>query len=79
MRLDIRLPIGILFAVIGATLTVFGITSDPAVYVRSLGHNVNVWWGVVLLAFGVTFTWFGARSRAEPPPTVPGNGEPRPE
>jgi membrane protein implicated in regulation of membrane protease activity len=26
--------------------------SDPAIYERSLGINVNLWWGLVLFAFG---------------------------
>ena len=62
MQLDIRLPIGVLFAVIGIMLVVFGATSDAAIYQRSLGHNVNLWWGVLLFVFGGTFTWFGARA-----------------
>jgi len=62
MSLDIRLPIGILFAVIGVMLVVFGIVSDAAIYARSLGHNVNVWWGLLLFAFGAVFTWFGVRA-----------------
>ena len=52
MRLDLRLPIGLMFAIFGAMLVVFGIVSDPAIYARSLGINVNLWWGLVLLAFG---------------------------
>jgi len=31
----------------------FGLVSDPAIYARSLGTNVNLWWGLVLLAFGL--------------------------
>ncbi len=62
MSLDIRLPIGVLFAVIGATLTVFGLTSGAEIYERSLGINVNLWWGVPLFLFGVVFTVFGARA-----------------
>ena len=62
MPLDIRLPIGVLFAVIGVMLIVFGVTSDAAIYARSLEHNVNLWWGILLLAFGATFTWFAMRA-----------------
>ncbi len=53
MKLDLRLPIGLMFSIIGALLVVFGITSDPAIYQRSLGFNVNLWWGRVLLVFGL--------------------------
>lgn len=62
MRLDIRLPIGALFVVIGVLLAGYGLLSDPAVYERSLGYNVNLWWGLVLLCFGVVFVYFGGRA-----------------
>jgi hypothetical protein len=52
MGLDIRLPLGLFFAVVGAVLTVYGMMTDAATYARSLGHNVNLWWGLVLLVFG---------------------------
>jgi hypothetical protein len=52
VRLDIRLPIGALFAIIGVLLTGYGLVSDRAIYARSLGFNVNLWWGLVLVLFG---------------------------
>jgi hypothetical protein len=61
MGLDIRLPIGMLFALVGAILTGFGLISDRAIYQRSLGYNVNLWWGMVLLAFGLVFLYYGRR------------------
>ena len=53
MNLDLRFPIGGMFTIVGALLTVFGLVSDHAIYARSLGINVNLWWGLVLLAFGL--------------------------
>jgi len=53
MNLDLRYPIGLMFATFGALLTVYGLISDAAIYARSLGINVNLWWGLVLLAFGI--------------------------
>ena len=53
MRLDLRLPIGVMFSLFGIILVVYGFASDPAIYQRSLGINVNLWWGLVLLAFGL--------------------------
>jgi hypothetical protein len=53
MNLDLRLPIGLMFSIFGALLTVFGLISDDAIYARSLGINVNLWWGLVLLVFGI--------------------------
>ena len=52
MGLDIRVPIGALFAIIGVLLTGYGLVSDRAIYARSLGVNVNLWWGLVLILFG---------------------------
>ncbi len=60
--LDIRLPIGILFSLLGLLLGGYGLVSDPAIYRRSLGINVNLWWGLVLLAFGLLM-WLLARRR----------------
>jgi hypothetical protein len=49
MRLDLRLPIGLLFSLFGVILVVYGLASNPAIYERSLRINVNLWWGIVLL------------------------------
>jgi hypothetical protein len=61
MKLDLRLPIGLMFSIIGALLVVFGLASDPAIYQRSLGVNVNLWWGLVLLVFGLVMLWLVRR------------------
>ena len=61
MRLDIRIPLGLLFVVVGALLTAFGATSDNALYSRSLNINVNLWWGAVLLVFGAIMVALGRR------------------
>ena len=53
MSLDIRTPIGLMFSIIGLILVVFGLVSDPKIYARSLGININLGWGCVLLAFGI--------------------------
>lgn len=61
MRLDIRLPIGLMFAVLGVLLVVFGVASDKAIYERSLGININLWWGLLLFAFGAVMFILGRR------------------
>ena len=63
MKLDLRLPIGLMFAIIGAMLVLFGMVSDAAIYERSLGINVNLWWGIVLLLFGLAMLWLMRRGR----------------
>jgi hypothetical protein len=50
MGLDIRWPIGLMFALIGALLTGFG--AIKAADSISLGLNINLIWGVILLLFG---------------------------
>jgi hypothetical protein len=59
--IDIRLPIGLVFAVMGILMIAFGAASDSAIYQRSLGINVNLDWGLVLLAFGVIMALLGRR------------------
>ena len=66
MRVDIRLPIGALFVAIGALLAGYGMLADAAIYRKSLGVNVNLWWGLALLVFGAVFVYFGRRGHAAP-------------
>ena len=66
MNLDLRLPIGWMFTAIGAMLVGYGVISDQAIYAKSLGINVNLWWGVVLLLFGGMMLWW-ARRRGRAP------------
>jgi hypothetical protein len=55
MGFDIRMPIGMLFTLFGILLIGYGAaTNGSAMYAEhSLGVNMNLWWGVALLAFGV--------------------------
>jgi len=68
MSFDLRLPIGLMFSVFGVLLTVFGLVSDRAIYQRSLGINVNLWWGLVLVVFGVVMLGLAMRGRRVGPP-----------
>jgi hypothetical protein len=56
--------------VVGVMMAVFGLISDPAIYQRSLGVNVNLWWGLVLLVFGLLMlflAWRGGQSPDKKP------------
>ena len=55
--LDLRYPIGGLFAALGVLLAAYGaITAgNTEMYVKSGGLNINLWWGVVLLITGLVF------------------------
>ena len=66
MNFDLRLPIGLIFSLFGLMLSVYGIVSDPAIYVRSLSINVNLDWGLVLLAFGAFMLTLAIRARQKP-------------
>jgi membrane protein implicated in regulation of membrane protease activity len=63
MGIDIRLPIGLMFAIFGLLLAGYGLlTGGDAMYARhSLGININLWWGLVMLAFGVVMLLLGRR------------------
>ena len=64
MNFDLRLPIGILFTLFGLILTGFGIfTSGSEIYAKSLGHNVNIEWGIVLLVFGAIMLFLAKRAK----------------
>lgn len=61
MNLDLRLPMGLMFSIFGALLTIYGLVSDKAIYERSLGVNVNLQWGLVLLVFGLAMLGLALR------------------
>jgi hypothetical protein len=52
--LDLRYPMGMMFALVGAVLAVYGfLTNGDKIYAHSLGINVNLYWGFVLIGFGL--------------------------
>jgi hypothetical protein len=53
--------------VLGGLLTAYGLVGDRAIYARSLGYNINLWWGLVMLAFGLLMIALGRRTGARPP------------
>jgi len=76
MQLDLRTPMGGMFTITGAILTIWGIKTnhDAALYSKSLGINANLWWGIVLLVFGLIMFILGERRQhkleEEPPPPI---------
>jgi hypothetical protein len=64
MGLDLRLPIGMMFSLLGAILAIYGLaTNSDAMYLVSLGININLIWGGVLFVFGVVMLVFALRAR----------------
>ena len=41
-----------MFTIFGVILMAVGLVGGPALTAQSLGVNINLWWGLVLLVFG---------------------------
>jgi len=75
MGLDIRLPMGLMFSMIGIVLVAYGVVaSDNS---QRLGLNENLIWGACILVFGALMMvgWWVGRGKAPPPsaPAEPGD------
>ena len=64
MGLDIRWPIGLMFTLIGVLLTGYGVVKRSAS--MSLDININLVWGLVLLAFGIAMLLGAIRGKNDP-------------
>ena len=68
MGLDIRWPIGLMFSIVGLLLAGYGLVTGGEIYKCSLGININLVWGIVLLIFGgimLTLAKLGASKTPE--------------
>jgi len=65
--LDIRAPIGGLFSLLGLMLAGYGLVagSRTASDVAPV-TNVNLWWGIVMLLFGVFMLVLSRRAMSKP-------------
>ena len=65
--MDIRAPIGGLFTLLGVMLAGYGLVagSQTASDVAPV-TNVNLWWGVVMLLFGILMLALSRRSVKRP-------------
>jgi hypothetical protein len=65
MSLDLRIPMGLMFTLTGAILTAFGLATrqNTGLYAKSLGIDANLWWGAVLLVFGIIMLVLGRRNQ----------------
>ncbi len=66
MGFDIRLPIGMMFTVFGLLVTGYGAATrgDEMYEVHSLGININLYWGVIMIAFGAVMLLLARRGAA---------------
>ena len=55
MGLDIKVPIGLMFTILGLLLTIFGLATagNAEMYQRSLDININLWTGAAMLVIGI--------------------------
>ena len=65
MKVDVRIPLGMMLTLMGAVLMAFGFSTagNAEIYARSLGMNLNLWCGVALLVFGLAMVIFGRRGQ----------------
>ena len=57
---DIRIPIGLMFSIVGVLISIFGFVtmSNTEMYHKSLGINVNIIMGILMLVFGLIMLFF---------------------
>ena len=78
MRLDLRVPMGLMFLIVGLILGIYGaVTHDSPIYSRSAGMDINLIWGAVMFVFGTTMFLLGRRADKHPP-AQPAEGSSRP-
>jgi hypothetical protein len=65
--LDIRIPIGLLFAIFGVLILAFGIATNsyPDMYVKSMQININLWSGIFMTIFGAFMLVWGKLAKKE--------------
>lgn len=62
---DIRIPIGLMFSILGIIISIFGVVtfSDTEMYQKSLGININIIMGILMLVFGLIMLYFARRKK----------------
>ncbi len=62
---DIRIPIGLMFSILGVLITLFGFVtmSNADMYQKSLNINVNIIMGILMLIFGVVMLFFAIKKK----------------
>lgn len=65
MDLDLRIPMGMMFSMAGVVLFAFGLATRNRedMYTKSFGINADLWWGVVVLVFGLIVLHLGRKGQ----------------
>jgi len=61
--IDLRMPLGALFGVLGLLLTAYGAATFGQPGTEPTGVPVNLIWGIVLVAFGLWMLLLARRAR----------------
>jgi multisubunit Na+/H+ antiporter MnhG subunit len=73
MGLDIRIPLGLIFLLIGGLMSVYGLITRNAegIYEKSMGVNLNLTWGALMFVFGLIMFLVGRRQKWQNDPVTP--------
>jgi hypothetical protein len=73
MGLDIRIPLGLIFLLIGGLMAIYGFVTGNSspIYEKSMGVNVNLIWGAIMFAFGLIMFLVGRRQKWQDDPMNP--------
>jgi multisubunit Na+/H+ antiporter MnhG subunit len=72
MGLDIRIPLGLIFLITGGIMSLYGLfTRNSDIYEKSMGVNLNLTWGVIMLVFGLVMFVVGKRQKWQDDPVTP--------
>jgi hypothetical protein len=67
MSFDLRIPLGLMFTLFGLILAGVGEFGGAELYKKSLNINMNLWWGLVMLAFGLWMLALAFRGKRKKP------------
>ncbi len=72
MGLDIRIPLGLIFLIVGGIMSLYGLfTHGSGIYEKSMGVNLNLGWGLVMFVFGAIMFFVGRRQKWQDDPVTP--------
>jgi hypothetical protein len=73
LGLDIRIPLGLIFLLIGGLMSVYGLVTRNAadIYEKSMGVNLNLTWGAIMFVFGLVMFLVGRRQKWQDDPVNP--------
>jgi len=61
--LDLRLPIGWLFIILGSLVAAWGILKPTETSCGAISLNLNLSWGLIMLLFGLGMTFLARLNR----------------